>query len=80
MTEIILHQWEISPFCNKVRKILSAKGLQWREVNYNGLRARKAASLSPTGKLPVMQHGETTVQDSSKIADFLEKTYPEHPL
>ncbi len=85
MTRILLHQWEISPFCGKIRKILKMKGLPFEVVNYNGLRASLAARLSPVGKLPVLEYEGDRIQDSTRIAEFLDKhhpmpaLYPEHP-
>ena len=76
MPEIVLHQWEISPFCGKVRRILQHKGLGYQTVNYNGLRARKAAGLSTAGTLPVIDYDGQRVQDSTDIAEFLETKHP----
>lgn len=73
---IVLHQWEISPFCGKVRKVLEAKGLAYDKVDYNGLRALRVKRLSRLGKLPVLEHGTETIADSSAIARFLEDRYP----
>ena len=36
--------------------------------------------LSPTGKIPAMQHGDLTLADSSVIVAYLEKRFPELPL
>lgn len=36
--------------------------------------------LSPTGKIPALQHGDLTLADSSVIVAYLEKRFPEHPL
>ena len=36
--------------------------------------------LSPTGKIPALQHGELTLADSSVIVAYLEKRFPELPL
>lgn len=80
MASIVLHQWEISPFCGKARKILKRKGLSYSVVNYNGLLARRAAGLSAVGKLPVLEYGDKRIQDSSDIAAFLEREIPEPPL
>ncbi len=80
MPEIVLHQWEISPFCGKVRRILEHKGLAYRVENYNGLRARKAAGLSTAGTLPVIDYDGERIQDSSDIAEFLDAKHPEPPL
>ena len=77
---IVLHQWSISPFCGKVRRILEHKGLAYEVVNYNGIKARQAAGLTPTGKLPVLAYDGERIQDSSDIAAFLEQKHPEKPL
>jgi glutathione S-transferase len=80
MPEIVLHQWEISPFCGKVRRILTHKGLGFQTINYNGLRGRKAAGLSGPGTLPVIDYDGERIQDSTDIAAFLEAKHPEPAL
>lgn len=80
MPKIILHQWEVSPFCNKVRKILKYKHLAYSVVNYNGLLAVAASRLSSAGKLPVIEYDGEKVQDSSDIGEFLEARHPQHSL
>ena len=62
MSDIILHQWEISPFCTKIRLSLKAK------------------SLSPVGKLPVLEIKGELIQDSRTIIDKIEALYPEPAL
>ena len=80
MPSIVLHQWEMSPFCNKVRRCLSWKGLKYEVVDYNGLLARKAAALSPAGQLPVLDYDGERIQDSGRIAEFLDRKHPAKPL
>src|SRR5271168_5090004 len=80
MHKIVLHQWEISPFCGKVRKMLKRKGLAYETVEYDGLSALRAAKLSGVGKLPVLDCDGSRIQDSSDIAAFLELRYPEPAL
>lgn len=80
MPAIVLHQWSISPFCGKVRRILEHKGLAYEIVDYNGLKARKASGLSGAGKLPVLDYDGERIQDSSDIAVFLEARHPEKPI
>ena len=75
MTRIILHQWEVSPFCRKVRKTLQYKQLDYTAQNYNGLLSLKVSRLSKVGKLPVLEYEGEWVQDSSDIAEFLERHY-----
>jgi glutathione S-transferase len=74
--DVVLHQWEISPFCGKVRRILRFKGIAFRVENYNGLRALKAARLSPGRQLPVLDWGDQRVADSAAIAAFVEQQVP----
>lgn len=80
MPEIILHQWEASPFCGKVRRILRHKGLAYSTVEYPGLKMAQAGRLSPVGKLPVLEYEGEKIQDSSVIARFLEARHPEPSL
>ena len=71
MPTIVLHQWLISPFCGKVRRILEHKKLVYTTVEYNGFKARKAKDLTEVGKLPVIDYDGERIQDSSDIAAFL---------
>ena len=80
MSEVVLHQWEISPFCRKIRMILAHKGIPFRTVEYNGLRAAGARKLSGPGKLPVLDYDGDRVQDSTAIFEALEKRHPTPPL
>ena len=80
MPKILLHQWDMSPFCNKTRRCLAFKGLNYEVKDYNGLLARKAAALSPVGKLPVLDYDGERIQDSGRIAEFLERKHPAKPL
>jgi glutathione S-transferase len=78
--EIVLHQWCISPFCTKIRKVLAFKGLPYRIEEYGGLRGMKPKGLSAIGKLPVLDYGELRLQDSSQIALALDTHHPSPPL
>jgi glutathione S-transferase len=76
---ITLYQFEISPFCDKVRRILHWKGQPYRVVEIppsEGARGRWAA-VSPTGKFPVLEHDGRRLFDSTDIALYLEERFPE---
>lgn len=73
---IVLHQWEVSPYCGKIRHILRLKGLAYETVNYNGLHALRARKLDPAGKLPVLDYDGQRVADSTRIAELLERLHP----
>lgn len=80
MVDVVLHQWDISPYCRKVRKALRLKGIDYRCVDYNGLRAPKAARLHASGKLPVLEWDGQRIADSTQIVAFLERQVPEPRL
>lgn len=77
---ITLHQWEISPFCQKVARALRFKGLDFATVDYNGLLAPRAMRLSPVGKVPVLDIDGQRLQDSTRICRYLDERHPEPPL
>ena len=78
---ITLHQFEISPFCDKVRRVLHVKGqdYQVREVPLFDvpLGFRK---VNPAGKVPALEHDGRRIGDSTEIARYLEERFPEPPL
>jgi len=77
MTDVVLHQWLISPFCSKVRRVLDLKGVGYRTIEYNGMRAPLAVRLSKAAKMPVLEWDGERVQDSSDIIAFIESRKPE---
>jgi glutathione S-transferase len=78
---IVLHQFEISPFCDKVRRILHVKGVPYevREVatSRSLLEIRRVNRI---GKLPVLEDDGRRVADSTDIAHYLEERFPSPPL
>ncbi len=80
MPKLVLHQWVMSPFCNKIRRALAYKQLAYEVKNYNGLEARAASKLSVAGTLPVLDYDGERVVDSSEIAELLDRKHPERPL
>ena len=87
MAKIVLHQWEISPFCQKVARMLRFKGLDFETVNYNGILGAKVPTLTKVGKVPVLDINGKRIQDSTRIARYLDEAYPDlaklypvHPL
>jgi glutathione S-transferase len=82
MTDLILHQYEISPFSEKVRRILAFKGLPWSAVRAPAVMP-KPDLIALTGgyrKIPVLQIGNHVYCDSALIARVLEQLKPEPTL
>lgn len=82
MNEIILHHYPLSPFSEKVRRILAFKQIPWRSVE-TPIMLPKADLTALTGgyrRAPVMQIGADVYCDSALIARRLEELFPEPPL
>jgi len=81
MTDRILYQFPISHYCEKSRWQLDFKGLDYQEKNLlpgpHRLRTRWMARIDT---LPILRDGRRTVGDSTKIAYYLEKYYPQRSL
>lgn len=78
---IVLYQFEISPFCDKVRRILHVKGQSYRVEEVSLARSRRAVpKINPAGKLPTLEHDGRIVPDSTTIAYYLEREFPEPAL
>lgn len=77
--QAVLHQWEISPFCQKVARMLRFKGIAFDTVNYNGILGAKVPMLSKVGKVPVLDINGQRIQDSTRIARYLDEAYPDLP-
>lgn len=77
---ITLHQYHLSPFNEKIQRMLNYKGVPFEE-RYWALGARKKVlALNPTGKLPALQNGERVVCDSTDMAHYIEEHFPQKPL
>lgn len=78
---LYLYQFELCPYCEKVRFILDYKGLDYRKVEVSpGVGQLEVLRISGQTKVPVLKDGETVVADSTEIAQYLERKYPEPAL
>jgi glutathione S-transferase len=87
VAELILHQYEMSPFSEKVRRLLAFKRLAWGAVRAPAIMP-KPELVALTGgyrKIPVLQIGNHVYCDTALIARVLERLAPQpslyaHPL
>ena len=82
MLDITLYQYEISPFCEKVRRILNYKQQTYSCENITLLQSQlgKTKKLGVAGKLPALKIGTEMISDSTDIAYRLEALFPEKSL
>ncbi|OAA60338.1 Thioredoxin-like fold protein [Niveomyces insectorum RCEF 264] len=78
MADIILHQFDASPFAEKLRLALGLKGLAWRAVDAELILPKPKLTALTGGyrKTPVMQIGADIYCDSRLIAVELEARHP----
>jgi glutathione S-transferase len=78
---ITLYQLEISPFCDKIRRVLHLKKVPYRVVDVPLLEtATTYRRVNPIGKVPCIDDGGRVVADSTEIARYLDEKYPSPPL
>lgn len=75
---ILLHQNETSPFCDKIRRVLHYKrrAFEIHEVPVHETLVR-LGSISPVGKVPVLEHAGNVIADSSDISRYLDGVFPD---
>ncbi|PXX93416.1 glutathione S-transferase [Marinobacter vulgaris] len=79
---IRLYQFAISHYCEKARWALDYKGLSYESISLlPGQHVKTIRKL--TGRdssVPVLDHDGHRVQGSREIIDYLDDTFPDHPL
>lgn len=79
---IRLYQFAISHYCEKARWALDYKGLSYETISLlPGQHVKTIRKL--TGRdssVPVLDHDGHRVQGSREIIDYLDDTFPDHPL
>ena len=76
-----LYQFELSQYSEKVRLILDYKELEYRTIEVTpGVGQLELFRLSGQRQVPVLKDGDTIVADSTAIALYLERQYPDKPI
>jgi microsomal prostaglandin-E synthase 2 len=74
MNTVTLYQFELCPFCHKVKAAMEAKGIRFTKVDVNPMSKSELPPL-PEGaprKVPVIQVDGDTIIDSTAIVAYLE--------
>lgn len=76
-----LYQFELSQYSEKVRLILDYKGLTYRKIEVTpGIGQVELFRLTGKRQVPVLKDGNQYIADSTEIAKYLDRQYPERPL
>ena len=77
---VILYQFELCPFCHKVKAALEVKGIAYRTVEVNPMTKAELPPL-PEGspkKVPVIAWQDDVVFDSTDIMNYIEEQFGHH--
>ncbi len=76
-----LYQFELSHYCEKIRLILDYKGLPYRKIEVTpGMGQLDLYRMSGQRQVPVLKDGSEIIADSTDIAEYLDKKYPDRPI
>jgi glutathione S-transferase len=73
---VTLYEFPVSPFCDKVRRVLHVKRVAYRTEKVPLLATLGwYRHVNPAAKVPTLVHDGTTIADSTAIAHYLETTF-----
>jgi glutathione S-transferase len=76
-----LYQFELSQYSEKVRLILDYKGLAYRKIEVTpGIGQVELFRMTGQRQVPVLKDGNQIIADSTEIAKYLDRQYPDRPL
>lgn len=80
-TSITLYQFQLCPFCHKVRAALDLKGVSYTKVEVAPGNKKELPPLPEEAprKVPVLQVGEETIWDSTDILLEIDRLVPAGP-
>ncbi len=77
---IKLTQMQISPFCDKVRRVLFHKGLAYETHDIKVTEIGALKKMASNAKVPILDYGEQRLCDSTDICLWLEEKHPQPAL
>lgn len=78
---LTLYQFPISHYCEKARWALDYKGLDYTSKNLlPGVHIVVLKKIARRTSVPVLVDGETVIQNSADIIDYLDRCYPDKSL
>lgn len=84
MSDLTLFGYYRSSASYRIRIVLNLKALDWAyrtvRLNRGEQRSESFTGMNPSGLVPVLKAGDTTLSQSAAIAEWLEERYPEPSL
>jgi glutathione S-transferase len=81
MPDLTLYSFKLCPFAHRVRIALAEKQLEAKVIEVD-LKNKSPAflAISPTGRVPLLLHGDTRIWESSIILEYLDDAFPQISL
>jgi glutathione S-transferase len=81
MSEIRLYSYDACPFAQRTRMVLAEKSIDFtlEEIDVHN-KPEGWSEISPSGKVPLLRHRDTSIYESSIINQFLDEVFPDPPL
>ncbi|MBR57028.1 MAG: hypothetical protein CMH54_03105 [Myxococcales bacterium] len=81
MSTMKLYQFELCPYCHKVKAGLDLKGIPYEKIEVNPMNKKELAHFGPTPdgkkKVPVVEYGDKVLRESTDILRWLDEVKPE---
>lgn len=81
MSDIVLYQFPVSHYCEKVRWALAHKRLPYKTKNMlPGMHMSKMKKMTGQSSVPVLKDGNVPLHNSADILSYLDEQYPRFSL
>lgn len=80
---IQLYQYEVCPYCCKVKSVLDYKKIPYEKIEVNPMTHEElegVAGAMEHDKVPVLVDGEKIIFESNDIIQYLDEKYPDRPI
>ncbi len=78
--KIKLYQYEVCPFCCKVKAVLDYKKIPYETIEVDPLSKAEIKFVENYRKVPVLVDGDEVVVESDDIIRYLDKKFPNKPV
>lgn len=78
-----LYQYEVCPYCCKVKAVLDYKKIHYEKIEVNPMTHEELAHIPKAvehDKVPVLVDGKTVVVESNDIVRYLDEKFPQQPI